>query len=491
MDSTRKGSVMNRKWSERSARWTKRRLVTLVVVFVLVGGMVLLSRMLDSGTGPTVTEPMAASETTMAERPEVDDTDRQTIETSLGTWVWSRVDTLSDQVDEADTPLPSSTLPEVPLPQIDGMTEWLIRTGEDAFPHLFPQSTSFGDVTITVVPVEGRVDWGRLVLSDDGWVEGANAWVEGTYWQAMGCPEEPASVCPEQNPVLEIRYSANRRVNSLLVEATVVSGDLEAVEFRDLDIGELVVRLEATDPEVSAELLMRAAAWGLWSGAVVWKLHVDDGEAGWVDPPWLGIPLDELVVAVGGEGFVGVGIEHHYFSPGRGPGGTAPTLHTWGSRDGVTWEELVPVQTVEVPLGWQDIRLLVHRDLLVLAFDDGGPHIPRWVWTSTSGSGWQQAQLDVRGVEKSFDALTRTSSGWVLLIHGQTGVPGPKGARCEVWVSANGVNWEQISSPPDSRKANSARCFIDGGTVGLITEHVTSVVPRESYDTYWRGTFED
>lgn len=158
----------------------------------------------------------------------------------------------------------------------------------------------------------------------------------------------------------------------------------------------------------------------------------------------------------------------------------------------MTWEELRPVQTVDVPLGWwQDIRLLVDRDLLVLAFDDGGPHIPGWVWTSTSGSGWQQAQLDVRGVEKSLDALTRTSSGWVLLIHGQTGVPGPRGARCEVWVSANGVNWEQISLPPDSRKANSARCFIDGGTVGLITEHVTSVVPRESYDTYWRGTFED
>lgn len=273
-----------------------------MVVFVLVGGMVLLTRPLDSGTGPAVTEPVAAPETTVVEPPPgVQVGEQQTVETSLGNWVWSRVDTLSDRVDEDDTPLPSSTLPDVPLPQIDGMTEWLVRTGED----LFPQSNRFGDVTITAVPVAGRVDWGRLDLSGDGWVEGIHGRFEGTRWQAMECPSEPASVCPEQNPVLEIHYTADRREVVALLEATMVSGDLEAVEFRDLDTGELVVRLEAAAPEVSAELLMRAANWGAlcfcWSGAVFWKHHVDDGDPGWIDPPWLGIPVDELVIAVGGE----------------------------------------------------------------------------------------------------------------------------------------------------------------------------------------------
>lgn len=444
-------------------------LAVAAIVLVVVGGVAFFSGMLTPDPSPVVTFPEESPETTVVDPPEVEVGDQQAFDTSLGTWVWSRVDTMSDQVDEADAYRSASMLPEVPLPNIDGMSEW--------WRHLDwlergASSASLGDVTITAAAVRGHVDWGRLYSSGGEWVQG--------IWQSMDCRAESAPACPEQYSILELSFHRNQYPNEVIavLEASVLAGDPEAVEFRDQDTGELVLRLQATD-EVSAEMLLRAAECHFFRcGVSVWKVYVDGDDPGWVDPPWLGIPVEAVAITVTRDGFVMVGIEW---------GHASQTLYTWGSSDGVTWEELKASQHIEALSGLHDtprLHLGGERGLPMLVVSAAG--LSR-VWTSTDGSSWQPTQVDVSQIDaESFDALAMTKSGWVVLAHGKT----VTGKRCEVWISADGVNWKQIPRPAETRRANSSQCsIVDDDTVELISGHVPFVEPRESYKTIWRGTF--
>jgi hypothetical protein len=422
--------------------------------------------------------------TTMAETPPVPGaTDRRVIETTLGRWVWTYAgegwqvfrELLPERRD--DGPLSASVLSTVPIPQIDGMEWWSI----DA-----PESATFEEVTITAVPIEGHVDWSGLYSYDAGRVEG---WYGSLSDRRPMVVEAPAVLRIVAIP--EFRSaggstSGEPRVIAVL-EVRVVPGDPEAVEFRDQDTGNLVLRLEATDPQIPIDHLVRAGQTCEFFSCLntQWRLFVDGDDPSWVDPPWLGVAADTVAVAAGADGFVVAAVRS----------GISPTLYSWRSRDGITWEELAPPRPTK-PADDSPVGAFAGRGHLILRTstnDDKvvvvmtGP-VPGggWsvVWVSAPGLEWRSAQNPFSGA--GLDDLTPTPFGW-LVVAGRAGV---EFDTCEVWVSVDMETWERVPGPvqPSDALLGPSQCHVFGSTVVLGITHVESEDVFTGH--YWRGGFE-
>jgi hypothetical protein len=426
------------------------RLVALAVVVAAVP-LVIGAITDEEPVAPPTTIP--APETTV---PSGETEGELRVETSLGTWVWTFVDDHNAFPGFPDSETPTVEMPDPPLPAIEGLIwpQFQGDLGGVDWQRGRPQGhpASFGDVTITMSGVVGFIDWNRYYTYQDGWVEGR--WLE---LDDDDCPW--VEVCPVQGGTLEILavrdvrqgggtyYPVEYPVEGVLdvLEATVIPGDPGAVEFRDQETGELVLRLEADD-RVSAEHLLRAGQFcvgGLQcaGGMPLPILYVDD--VGWVDPPWgrvPGIPWPSgwwmRTVGVNDDGFWVVGFGGYRSSR---------TLHVWVSSDGVTWDELAPPLHLGELLDWglQEFDL-VGDDLAIInpASDPDGPRSAPLVLRLVEGSGWEEVGVDLSaiGPARGLHGLHRTSWGWMATWDG----------RCEVWISEDGTTWEAITRPSGS-----------------------------------------
>jgi hypothetical protein len=225
--------------------------------------------------------------------------------------------------------------------------------------------------------------------------------------------------------------------------ASIVSGDPDAVEFRDEDTGDLVVRLEATD-NIPAQQLMLAGAvqdrqGGMGSGGMYLNMLYVDG-VGWVEPPWQGLDLvpgwSGPEVGVRDGGFWIVAIEGMF--------GPSATLHAWGSADGVDWQQIAE----PYPLG--DLfthgfrrQTQVGGDTVILspvAPEEELP-APPLVLRLVDGQ-FTEVDVDLSplglydGVEIS--EFSAAPWGWAAT----TSDP-----MCRIWISPDGNNWEEIATP--------------------------------------------
>jgi hypothetical protein len=383
-----------------------------------------------------------------------------TVETSLGTWTWTWIPEQDDaqalwaDVDarfraENELPNRSELADLVPVPDIPGMAwttgshwpftpaEWIDPQYEQERPQV-PWARSSG-VTVGVVGAYGTVDWGSMYGNPEAYPRWDLS--PGTVAVTLGWDEHPTAQ-------LEFR---------------LVPSDPAAVEFHDQQTGELVLRLEATDPTVSAAQLVAqgghpaagyhgSACWVLpGCTGVIWSLVVDTGDGFRpVDPPWRHLPLDLVDVTAGLDGFVAVGI-----GPADWPAGDrTPLLYRWGSTDGVAWHELgAPLR---LPLAGRATRVRLAGDsgrlLMDLGVDEPEAIGDRTsLWTSTDGATWQRAAPNpnvasspaerAAAMRLSLTAgggLAPTGFGWVL--YGGVG---------ETWVSGDGQAWEMVPPPPD------------------------------------------
>lgn len=464
--------------------------VTLVVaaaavVLVLFGGVALLFQLVGDGVAPVVTEP----ETTVTEPPPppdepiVDPADRQaaveflaslgdvtTVETSLGTWSWRRIDPIHEMVGPPEAPRPAT--PEI---DVAGVALWYPYWEHDG-------SATLGEVRVSVLSVGVGVDWGQVYEYEPGWVEGI--WLEAPRLLEIVAFQH-VDVQAEDRPDRPMDVLAT-------LEASVMSGDPDAVEFRDVATGEVVFRMEATDPALPAEVLLQAApSCSLGCPLVLRTLYVEGGVDGaaWVDPPWLGLPVMDAAVAVGADGFVLVAVVG---SP------EAPTLRLWGSPDGVNWIEVEPVTPAVVPRAeLSRLRLAGDGERLVLVVEsEAGPMV--WdgdqssVWTSTDGVAWTRGAADLD--DSDVHAVLRTSFGWMLpTVAWQPDA----GFDCVIWVSADALSWERIPLFPGAvPRGLDSTCYgdVSGGAGEEWWEGDTALAT--AFDlldglAWWRGGFEE
>lgn len=449
-----------------------------LVVLVLVGGVALFSRVIGTGPAPVVTGPEGAPTTAPVESSSPWEIDgRQMFDTPLGTWVWTYVgegwevgrpllglDGLSDPAP------PDSALADVPLPQVDEIDWW---------PRHYDKSTArFGEVEVTIIPVEGQVDWSKFYAHDSGWVEGRygpfpygrGGWTILTAGRHIELPATLEIVAEE--------------VLLATLEVSLIPGDPDVVEYRDRDTGEIVLRLDATEPELSVEQLVRAGhSCGFFGCAVtVWRLLTDGAETVWVDPPWLGLRVDHLAITAGTTGFVIAAVENS---------STSPMLHIWGSSDGRAWDTLGTPHPIEIPAGAEVIglQLVGGGGLMQAVMNVGGAgrrHLSL-IWASTDGAEWLPVDI---GVRLEVEQVGLTPHGWVMVGHRPVGI----GPGCEVWVSVDGVTWEQVALPLGD--ADMSQCHLVGDTVVLRIEQIQDweayaageVV--DSLEHWWRGEFD-
>lgn len=343
------------------------------------------------------------------------------VETAFGTFSWTFVphdagasrlwnEAISRQPDR-DARLSAGVLPEIPAPQITGMNwgEWweerVARTG---------------DVTIAAVSRHGEIDWSAvygLEPADDDWL-----WAEWRHG-----PSETT-----------VKLGQGWSLAFAVLVANLVPDDPGAVEFRDEESGELVLRLEATDPGVSAGQLFTG-------DPIVWSLLVDDGDGfRVVAPPWQRLPISGIEVHAAPGGFVAVA---------AGPADASrpdqdSQLYRWGSADGVQWQALGSPLPLAVD-GAVPRQLIGDDDgRLLLQVVDRNERTT--LWTSTDGADWQQVGPQLRG----WTWLWRTGFGWALTA---------MDLRCETWLSADGVGWERVPFHPEvesSRSVEAVQCSV-------------------------------
>ena len=426
-------------------------LIAAAVLLVLGGTSLLVSRLSDAP--PVVTTP----ETLPDDTPEVEVGGSVMVETSLGTWVWTRVSTSEAQTEFITAGsyrdfgwIESVSMPEPPLPEIDGIvwppfetvvgSPWgpQLETGSDGN-ILFTTGwqATYGGVTIATASIFGEVDWNRLYQPQEG------GWVTGS-WSDLRC--HLAYNCSVTTATLEVIAQPSQRILDAL-EVTIVSSEPAAVEYRDADTSELVLRIEATDPEVSAEELLLASADG---GMRLSKLHVQG--QGWVTPPWADLPDPVLwaSTAANDDGFVLAAVVGYWEE--------TFTLHSWTSTDGLNWEALE-----DQPIGdglwwccyveaWIDGRTLLFQPHAgVLDPRSGRTKVPlvlelegsRWIQNADFAS-FADDHPAVGNLWNStvFHDILRIPWGWAATISRPSERSG-----CELWVSADGIAWELVPGP--------------------------------------------
>jgi hypothetical protein len=351
----------------------------------------------------------------------------QTVETSLGTWTWTWVpeeegasrlwNQALQQLDPENDFSVSARLPQDPGPRIAGMTwsEWWEE-----------RVARSSDVTVAGVSRNGEIDW-SAVYDLDVW--------------AVPRHEGPTTV--------EIHEGFLGPLVAVL-EVRLVPGNPEAVEFHDVDTGEVVLRLEATDPAVSAEQLGRL---------VHWSLLIDEGDGfREVLPPWEGLPIDWVDVAAWNDGFVAVGA-----GPADWPGGDqTPLLYRWASPDGSRWNATAPPLPLPLQTKVETLELLGDEARLFLKL--AGEEDPPSLWTSTDGVEWHRVGVDVG--TGGFIHVWRTGFGWALTNMDR---------RCSVWLSPDGVAWEPVPRElelMDRPEVEAVQCSVIGDDVYAMLEEM-------------------
>ena len=376
-----------------------------------------------------------------------------TVETSMGAWQWTRGSGHSG-LQPPEAPI-WVELPEPPLPELEAMVWpqfdpdfWGHRWGPGSFGG-FPVTSDGG--TITLGAVVGHIDWNSFYGSDDGLVESRWQPLDEGCWQVEVCPAtlEVIAIRGEQPGLIGAATGSEapgglidfreEGVLDVLVP-TIVPGDPDAVEFRDEDSGDLVVRLEATE-QVSAEQLMSAGGvcdhhGGMCGDGMYMHMLYVEG-VGWVDPPWRGMDLHGLCCLQAGvrnDGFWIVGYERWREST---------TLHVWGSSDGVTWEELAPPLDLGDALPNGFTPQLIDGELVILTphQNPDEPPVSPMVLRLVNG---ELAEVDIdlsalgmaQGGE--LNDFAHTAWGWMATTWD---------GLCDVWVSADGTTWEKVMTP--------------------------------------------
>ena len=404
--------------------------------------------------------------------PDVQTEGRLEVETSLGTWQWVRDDEglpgegFSEEpawMELPDPPLPA--IEELVWPQIDSELQGNRWGPLGGFP------VSSGEITITPALLNGHIDWSSFYSNDDGWVE--------SRWRPLDedCPW--VEVCEVQAAALEIVAIREEQVIGVgeapggigyreggvlaVLTASIVPGDPDAVEFRDEETGDLVLRLEATENLSALQLLRAGGACDrqdtlCGSGMYLRELYVDG--IGWVDPPWQGLDVSSwpgVTTGVQDDGFWVVGFE--------GPRDSR-TLHTWGSSDGVNWEEIATPFPLgdSFPNGFQ--VELVDGELVILTPNENPdePPIPHRVLRLADGR-FTEVKVDLSPLgESQIHQFTSTSWGWMAT----TWIPNSWAGVCQLWVSPDGKTWESITIPDGTDTEDTVHVlsytFNDDGT---------------------------
>jgi hypothetical protein len=393
----------------------------------------------------------------------VDDT--WSVEILLGTWTWTR---LSPTVDVSPLDLESLET-EAMLREAHNELEIDWIDWVDWWPEYYRSTTAhYENGSVTVLPVGGQIDWGQIYAYDSGWVEGK--WDEALT---------VLKIFAMQDIDLGGGFGEHREMEVIaILEVSVVPGNPQIVEFRDQGTGDLVLRLEAVDPLVTADQLVTAAASCTGLGGcpmVVWRLFVEFGDGIWVDPPWIGIPVDNVAIVAGGDGFIIVAI-------GRSPNDPSVTLYTWGSANGFVWDELHPAHPIELPVNTEIERLFLvgDGDRLVMGLDyDHTPFHGALVMTSTEGRDWRP--VDVNRRLTSLNAVARIKDSWIFL----TGESISGGWSCAVWISADGIGWERIPFLGQVHPGVTSQCGVVGDSV------FATAYDLWGGDVWWSGGIEE
>jgi hypothetical protein len=426
-------------------------LVAAVVVLAVIGGVALLypfgpeAPVATRPTQPTTTSPVtvtAPAQSTAASVPPaatllppgfepLEPTQVEHIDTSLGRWTWQRFDGLVSEL-EPITPEPSYTWggaaapPGTPTPVTEGVN-W--EEGTDVF------AATLDGVTVMVASHFGRVDW-TGVLSI--------------------------------NPIWDIT-TRTLRDSSRSLSMDVVRGAPDSVEFRDIDTGEVVLTLEATDPTIVAEQLTGEASRGPYWGPVTWSLGVDDGDMSWIEPPWQGLAVDHVRLARTSDNLILVAVGRPAWEdPNR-----SSILWSWRSDDGRTWHAMGdPVRIDEVAT---ELEVATTGDQVVAVLAGYGASPVALV----GGSRWQPAEaiVDAGGfLPYGFGA---TTWGWMLAGYRQEQAGTNWNELCDVWLSIDALTWERLAISPDVSAMDDVMgtgCYLSGDTVIAIQDTETDAV---------------
>jgi hypothetical protein len=359
--------------------------------------------------------------------------------------------------------------PAAPAPEIAGM-QWNSS---------FWNFVRSGEVTVALAPAAGWVDWqavyGDLYIHAE-WRDTTSGVLE--LWAF----EDP--------------WSEDREL--LAVLRMSVAGDPGEVQFHDYQTGERVLRLaHGAGPGITPEQL--AAQFRRDEGFLVayaWSLLVDDG-AGYrvVEAPWRDLADTLLVnVAAGPGGFIAIAVDSVDAHTGDGK----PLLYTWRSSDGEVWEEIGSPVSISADIApFADLQ--GDDDEVFMVLYDHHNLRPR-LWRLNE-SGWQQVEgvrLDHMGGGMG-TGPNRVGPGWALVAFHDPG-SFPEETVCQVWVSPDGADWEQVpvaaNFPPsiyqdDSGSlkpvgiAFSTNCGITGDAAFAMW------AVEDGTRTLWMGRFEE
>jgi hypothetical protein len=234
--------------------------------------------------------------------------------------------------------------------------------------------------------------------------------------------------------------------------ATVIDEPL-AIEFSDVETGEVMLRLDIGPAEVTSEELLRGARW---------SLVLDDGSGvRRVDPPWTGKHVDQAEIVFGAGGLVVVGRDSGAWgtTSDQGP-------FVWRSADGTEWESLgssglPPTLDLSGVSVWGDDSGLFISDV------DG-------LWTSVDGSDWQKIHLGTTA-GGGFGEGFPTSYGWMV---DRLRSEGSGDEFAETWISSDGTSWEAVRLAPQvtwGAVGGAGSGFNVGDTVFHMTPEFLSV----------------
>lgn len=234
---------------------------------------------------------------------------------------------------------------------------------------------------------------------------------------------------PLYGEYLETRWDPERGTVELVRDSEVVDELLAvalstAVEFRDPDDGELVLRINLP-PEVHSSHVLDGK---------VWLLLVDEGDGfRLTSPPWEAFTFDDADIVWGGGGFL-LMVNNESLMPQRVPTDAGP--FAWRSADGFNWDFLgsagLPASIWADSLNGDGSRLFVSEPS-----GFGGSAPPSRLWTSLDGSQWQP----LSGFGNDLYEVTKTSFGWMLPTIRTTR---SDGEHVEVWVSEDGLDWASV-----------------------------------------------